>query len=241
MLHVTMSLMKNSLFLGTVLTALLVTGAASAAKTTFTGNLDGASEAPTPVATAATGTATLTFDDQTKKLCGKVTHTGLSGAVQAAHLHEGAPGAAGNPFVTLDPGAGSPINVNITLDDGQITQLVTGQFYVNLHTAANSGGEIRGDMTEGGTEQACDDETPDAGGGGGNDAGGDDSDSGAGSPNGGGNDAGTVRSDAGSNAAAPAAEDDGCSTTGSAPGSGLAIAFGVGIAIAAIGRNRRKR
>ena len=233
--------MKNSLFLGTVLTALLVTGAASAAKKTFTGNLDGASEAPTPVTTEATGTATLTFDDQTKKLCGKITHTGLSGAVQAAHLHEGAPGAAGNPFVTLDPGAGSPINVNMTLDDGQITQLVTGQFYVNLHTAANAGGEIRGDMAEGGTEQACDDETPDAGGGG-NDAGGNgnDTDSGVGAPNGGANDAGTVRSDAGQSAT-PAAEDDGCSTTGTAPGSGLAIAFGVGIAIAAIGRNRRRR
>ena len=93
--------MKNSLFLGTVLTALLVTGAASAAKKTFTGNLDGASEAPTPVTTAATGTATLTFDDQTKKLCGKITHTGLSGAVQAAHLHEGAPGAAGDQPTAL--------------------------------------------------------------------------------------------------------------------------------------------
>lgn len=228
--------MKTSLVVVTALATLLLTGAASAAKKTYTANLDGDSETPA-VDTDATGTATLTFDDQTKKLCGKVTHT-IAEAVQAAHLHAGGPGTPGSPFVTLTPSA-SPINVNVTLTDGQITNLLSGQFYVNLHTAAHAEGEIRGDMTEGGEEQTCEEE----------DAGSNSSSSGSGgavdsgttsSSSGGSNGATTVRSDAGSTAAAPA-EDDGCSTTGSAPGSGVAIVFGVGVALAAISRGRRKR
>lgn len=227
--------MKTSLSLGAALAALLVTGAASAAKTTYTGTLNGASEVP-PVVTEATGAATLTFDDQTKKLCGTISHT-LGAAVEAAHLHAGAPGESGAPFVVFADFV-SPMNVNVTLDDGQITSLVTGQFYVNLHTAAHAGGEIRGDMAIGGAEQACDDEAPDAG----SSSGGADSGASSGGAGGGANDAGTVRSDAGGGAeAAPADEDDGCSTTGSAPGSGVALAFAVGVAVAAIGRSRRKR
>ncbi|MBX3210265.1 MAG: CHRD domain-containing protein [Labilithrix sp.] len=231
--------MKSSLFLGTALTALLVTGVASAAKTTYTGTLNGASEVPA-VQTQATGTATLTFDDATKKLCGRITHT-LGGDVNAAHLHAGAPGANGNPFVVFTDLA-SPMKVNLTLNDGQITSLVTGQFYVNLHTTAHAGGEIRGNMATGGDEQSCDADVPDAGpidvdDDAGTSSGGTSS---GGTSSGSANDAGTVRSDAGTTAAAPA-EDDGCSTTGSAPGNGVAIAFGVGVALAAIGRSRRKR
>ena len=232
--------MKTSLLLGTAVTALLVSGAASAAITKYTVTLDGAQEVPA-VQTAATGTGTLDFDDEAKTLTGTITYTGLSGAPTAAHIHKEACGVSGGVAQALDPGADS-LDVDVTLTAAQITDLVAGNLYVNIHTAENGGGEIRGQLYPEGSTNKCPPEGTDAGSSSG------DTDSGASSSSGGNtssssggtNDASTVRADAGTNKAAPA-EDDGCSTTGSAPGSGLAIAFGVGVAVAAIGRNRRKR
>lgn len=224
--------MKTSLFLGAALGALLVSGAASAAITRYPLNLSGAQETP-PVTTAATGLGELELDDEAKTLKGKIQYGGLSGAPKAAHIHKGACGESGGVVKPLPDPTIDELDVDVTLTDAEITDLVAGNLYVNIHTDANESGEIRGQLYAEGNTNKCPAEGADAGG---------DVDSGTGSSGSGGgaNDASTVRPDAGSSGAAPA-EDDGCSTTGAAPGSGLAIVFGVGIAIAAIGRNRRKR
>lgn len=231
----TMGPMKTSLVLGTAFGALLVTGAASAAITRYPINLSGAQETP-PVTTAATGLGELELDDEAKTLKGKIQYGGLSGTPTAAHIHKGACGESGGVVEPLPDPKIDQLDVDVTLTDAEITDLVAGNLYVNIHTDANGSGEIRGQLYVEGSANKCPE--PDAGSGNGT------PDSGAGSSgntsSGGGNDASTVRSDAGSSGGAPA-EDDGCSTTGTAPGSGLAIAFGVGIAVAAIGRSRRKR
>ena len=40
----------------------------------------------------------------------------------------------------------SPIKGSATLTDTQIAQLEAGKWYINIHTAANKGGEIRGQL-----------------------------------------------------------------------------------------------
>ncbi len=110
--------------------------------------LDGAAEVP-PVTTAGKGTADVDFDPATKQLSGKLTYSGLSGPATAAHVH--GPGEAGkNAGVAVAiPNAGSsPAEGNATLTDAQAADLTAGKYYVNVHTAANPGGEIRGQVTK---------------------------------------------------------------------------------------------
>jgi hypothetical protein len=139
----------------TVLVALLLVmapaGAAQDATTEtgqFTAILKGAQEVP-PVATAASGMArfTLTNDD---KLTYEVAVQNITG-ITAAHIHPGAPGVNGPPLFTLFDGTdtfdpGNPISGEVTLTNAQVTALLAGNYYINVHTSANPGGEIRGQI-----------------------------------------------------------------------------------------------
>jgi hypothetical protein len=84
--------------------------------------------------------------------------TNLTGNVTVAHIHA-APDALftsnGGVIVNLDgatPGFnnsgtnGGWSNTQVTLSASQETQLFNGQLYLNAHTSANGGGEIRGNM-----------------------------------------------------------------------------------------------
>ncbi len=71
----------------------------------------------------------------------------MTGPVTAGHFH--GPAAAGANAGVVVPFAGSlasPITGSATLTDAQIADLKAGKWYVNLHTAANPGGEIRGQV-----------------------------------------------------------------------------------------------
>ena len=110
--------------------------------------LDGKSEVP-PNTSAATGTADIDYDAATKKLSWKVTYTGLSGPATAAHFH--GPAEAGKNAgvaVAIPNATSSPVEGSATLTDAQAADLVAGKYYVNIHTAANPGGEIRGQVTK---------------------------------------------------------------------------------------------
>ncbi len=107
----------------------------------------GANEVP-PKSSNATGTVDAVFDKDTNMLRWKVSYTGLSGAATAAHFH--GPAAVGaNAGVALGwPGAiSSPMEGSATLTPAQAADLLAGKWYANIHTAANPGGEIRGQMT----------------------------------------------------------------------------------------------
>jgi len=108
--------------------------------------LDGASEVPA-VTTAGKGAADIDYDPASKKLSWKVTYTGLSGPATAAHFH-GPAGATDKAGVAVAiPNAGtSPVEGSATLTDAQAADLTAGKYYVNIHTAANPGGEIRGQV-----------------------------------------------------------------------------------------------
>ena len=127
-------------------TTLAFAGSAFADKMKAT--LDGKSEVP-PNASAGTGTADIDYDAATKKLSWKLTYSGLSGPATAAHFHGPAePGKNAGVAVAIPNAGTSPVEGSATLTDAQAADLVAGKYYVNVHTAANPGGEIRGQVTK---------------------------------------------------------------------------------------------
>ncbi len=109
----------------------------------FTATLNGASQA-TPNPSTATGSATLTFNLDTKIFTIVVTYTGMTAT--AAHIHKGAAGASG-PVVFPFASATSPINfTSEALTSEEEADLNAGLNYVNVHSDDYPGGEIRGQL-----------------------------------------------------------------------------------------------
>lgn len=111
----------------------------------FAATLSGAAEVP-PKAVAGAGTLTATLDKTSNVLSWKMSYTGLTGPATMAHFH--GPAAVGvNAGVALPfPSAASPSEGSATLTGAQVADLVAGKWYANVHTQANPGGEIRGQV-----------------------------------------------------------------------------------------------
>ena len=140
--------MSNKTMLATLALGAIVAFAGPAFADKMKATLDGKSEVP-PNASAGTGTADIDYDPASKKLSWKVTYSGLSGPATAAHFH--GPAEAGKNAgvaVAIPNATSSPAEGSATLTDAQAADLVAGKYYVNIHTAANPGGEIRGQVTK---------------------------------------------------------------------------------------------
>lgn len=157
-----MKIPKNR-WLGTGLalavTAALLPAAVLGQATTsrYEARLSGANEVP-PVTTTATGTFTATLDEAAGTLTWTLSVPAITNAT-AAHIHAGAAGANGGivlPLFAAPTGApASTVNVSGTARAadlsgslagnfaGLVTALKAGTLYVNVHTSANGGGEIR--------------------------------------------------------------------------------------------------
>jgi hypothetical protein len=128
--------------------AVLFAGGPVGAKTLhFATALKGADEVP-PNTTAGTGKVTATLNTGSKTFSYKVTYSGLTGPATMAHFHgPAAPGANAPPVVPVPTSAlANPMKGSATLTDAQIADLEGGKWYFNVHTAANPGGEIRGQL-----------------------------------------------------------------------------------------------
>jgi CHRD domain-containing protein len=118
-----------------------------AANINLKADLKGASEVP-PVDSKGTGSMTATFDTASKKLSWKGSVTGLSGPATAAHFHSGEAGKNGGVVVPIAGADKGSFEGSATLTDAQAEELMAGKWYVNVHTAANKGGEVRGQVTK---------------------------------------------------------------------------------------------
>ena len=110
--------------------------------------LDSKSEVP-PNTSAGTGSADVDYDAASKKLSWKLSYSGLTGPATAAHFHgPAAPGANAGVKVASPNATATPVEGSATLTDEQAADLMAGKLYINVHTAANPGGEIRGQVTK---------------------------------------------------------------------------------------------
>ncbi len=129
--------------------AALTPVAAWAATMTFHATLNGASEVP-PTTSTGTGEGTATLNTSTRVLKYTLSFSGLTGAATMAHIHgPAAPGANAGVVVPLGNNPTSPISGSKKLTAAQVKELEAGMMYMNVHTAANPGGEIRGQLTKG--------------------------------------------------------------------------------------------
>ena len=120
--------------------------AAHAATVPLKADLKGASEVP-PKETSGAGTVTATLDTDTNQLKYHVVYSGLTGPVVAAHFHGPAgEGVNAKPQVPVKGPYEAAIDGSATITAEQAKDLLDGKWYFNLHTAANPGGEIRGQV-----------------------------------------------------------------------------------------------
>ena len=113
---------------------------------TFGAALTGAAEVP-PNSSAASGTLEATLAKDTNILKWKIVYSGLSGPATMAHFHGPAMAGSNAGVVVPFASAASPIEGQATLTPAQVADLMAGKWYANVHTAANPGGEIRGQVT----------------------------------------------------------------------------------------------
>ncbi len=135
------------------------TVAAPVLATDFVATLSGANERPTPNASTATGSATVSITDNS--LTFNITVAGLT-SITAAHIHVGKASVSGGILVNLSPAAPPTGTFSGILNSGTITAadlanapitlsslaalIRNGDTYINVHTVANAPGEIRGQL-----------------------------------------------------------------------------------------------
>ena len=146
----TISISRRHLIVAACLTGIMTWAAPSqAAPQSFKVTLTGAQQVP-PVQTSATGTADLSYDPATRVVTWSVTYSGLSGPATMAHFHgPAAAGKNGPPVIWLTEKGKpveSPIKGEATLTPEQAQQFSAGEWYINVHTQANPGGEVRGQV-----------------------------------------------------------------------------------------------
>jgi hypothetical protein len=111
--------------------------------TQFLATLNGANEVPAN-GSMATGSASLTYNQDTRVFTIVVTYSGVTAT--AGHIHLGSPTEAGGVVFGF-PSVVSPINyTSPPLSEDQEDDLFANLYYVNIHSAEFPGGEIRGQL-----------------------------------------------------------------------------------------------
>ncbi|MCB9240951.1 MAG: CHRD domain-containing protein [Flavobacteriales bacterium] len=110
----------------------------------FTARLGGDQEVPM-VSTNANGVAGFSLNASRDTLWVNATFDGLSGSITGIHIHEGAKGTNGNVVVDLgDWLSGNQVKGYLT--NFNLQKFIEGAYYLNVHTADNPSGEIRGQI-----------------------------------------------------------------------------------------------
>lgn len=157
--------MRRTLLYG-LMTGLLVAGATSAPQAqggtqTLVAYLHGGGETPA-VNTGAYGKAVITINPSTGEVTWVIDVFNLPTGLTASHIHVGSPQAAGPVMINFAPTnltqsgpfrfTGSTTNFVALPDKGirsmgeAMVAIAAGNTYVNVHSQANPGGEIRGQL-----------------------------------------------------------------------------------------------
>ena len=129
-----------------VLVALFVAVPAFADTVKLQATLTAAAQVP-PADSKGSGSAIVSYDTGSRALDWKITYENLTGDPTAAHFHGPAPvGKNAGPVVPITGSLVSPVQGSATLTDAQAKELLEGLWYINVHTVANPGGEIRGQV-----------------------------------------------------------------------------------------------
>lgn len=117
---------------------------------TLSGAASASQEVPTNTSTG-TGSISGSYNKENNALEYNITWSGLSGAPSMMHFHGPAPSGQNAgvavPITGFTAAATGSVSGTATLTDTQENDLLAGNWYYNLHTAANPGGEIRGQIT----------------------------------------------------------------------------------------------
>jgi len=106
--------------------------------------LSGGEEVP-PVQAAGSGEGTIRVNSD-GTVTGEVKTTGVEGTM--AHIHQGAKGQNGPVIIPLTKSGDTyTVPAGAKLNEAQIKAYKEGGLYVNVHTAKNKGGEVRGQLT----------------------------------------------------------------------------------------------
>lgn len=146
-----------------LLSAVLILGspiAANAAVFNLAATLTPDAEVPPVAAPGASGTAAMVLNDVTGDFGWVISFQGLTGDATMAHFHVGPVDAIGPVVLDLnDPDDGAVVSGlgaasgtffgSTTLSTDDITAVLSGNWYINIHTEENSGGEIRGQVLGG--------------------------------------------------------------------------------------------
>ncbi len=133
------------------LIAVGMANAGAAAKTTkLKAQLTNGQEIPHVKAMGGTGrfTATLTRKATGGTLKWRLTFSHLTGKPFAAHIHKAPRGKPGPILISLCGPCTSPVTGTSPVTTAEITAILKGKTYVNVHTAKNKNGEIRGQITK---------------------------------------------------------------------------------------------
>jgi hypothetical protein len=144
--------MLRRLTLALTLSALLWPSPASAQVVAFDCfPLDAGQEVP-PNGSTGRGFGNVWLHVPTGELHWNIPFSGLTGSATSAHFHGPAlPGANAGPQVTLS--TSSPLYGTAFLSPTQVADVLAGKWYVNIHTSAHTGGEIRGQLVNTGCVQ----------------------------------------------------------------------------------------
>jgi hypothetical protein len=157
--------MKNVLSVIAVAGALVLTAVPGFAQTQMIATLTGGEETPAPgILTGASGQAFLNVDTPNSEIVVTLNLFNLPANTTAGHIHVGARGVAGPVVIDFPIPTGRTGDLSLSFRVGRsafrarpeigiatiedaIQAILTGNAYVNIHTAANGAGEIRGQLT----------------------------------------------------------------------------------------------
>lgn len=138
-----MRVKKRMIAAALVAVGALASGIAFAEEAMVMVSLSGENEVP-PVKTSASGDGMFTITDD-GKISGSITTKGIQGTM--AHIHHGAAGKNGPVVVKLEKSGNTyTVPAGTKLDADQMKAYKAGELYVNVHSAENKGGEIRGQL-----------------------------------------------------------------------------------------------